>query len=140
IDLYQAMQQSPMVWLEDSVDNRVQRIVRDYVVGLRAEFVAAHGEEPGQTLFAQRLRQSLDNIARRLGHERHRRLAGIMDAALAAQAAGQGVALHREWIAALLAEYYDPMYAYQRTNKAARIVFAGRREEVVAYLRRNARD
>ena len=63
-----------------------QRILRDYVIDLGAEFVAAHGPEQGQTLFAQRLRQSLDNIARRLGGERHKRLAAIMDEALRGQA------------------------------------------------------
>ena len=47
-----------LVWLEDSLENRKQRILRDYVIDLGAEFVAAHGAEQGQALFAQRLRQS----------------------------------------------------------------------------------
>jgi len=136
VGLFQGMQRYPVVWLEDSLENRVRRILRDYVVDLRAEFVALHGEETGSALFAQRLRQSLDNIARRLGGERHKRLAAIMDAALAEQARGGGVEPHREWIQALLAEYYDPMYVYQRQSKAARIVFAGDQDAVVAYLRR----
>jgi len=136
VGLFQGMQRYPVVWLEDSLENRVRRILRDYVVDLRAEFVALHGEEAGSALFAQRLRQSLDNIARRLGGERHKRLAAIMDAALAEQARGGGVEPHRAWIQALLAQYYDPMYVYQRQSKAARIVFAGDQDAVVAYLRR----
>ena len=83
--LYQGMQRHGLVWLEDSLENRKQRILRDYVIDLGAEFVAAHGPEQGQTLFAQRLRQSLDNIARRLGGERHKRLAAIMDERCAAR-------------------------------------------------------
>jgi len=134
VGLYQGMQQYPVVWLEDSLDNRVRRILRDYVVDLCGEFVALHGEAQGQALFGQRLRQSLDNIARRLGGERHKRLAATMDAALAEQARSGGVEQHREWIEALLAEYYDPMYVYQRQSKAARIVFAGDPRAVTEYL------
>ena len=125
--LYQGMQRHGLVWLEDSLENRKQRILRDYVIDLGAEFVAAHGAEQGQALFAQRLRQSLDNIARRLGGERHKRLAAIMDEALRGQALGLGVAGHLGWIEGLLSEYYDPMYVYQRQQKASRIVFAGTR-------------
>ena len=35
------------------------------------------------------------------------------------------LALHREWIATLLEQYYDPMYEYQMTKKARRVVFKG---------------
>lgn len=67
LSLFRRMQQSPLVWLEDSFDSRVSRILRDYVVDLCAEFVALQGEEAGFTAFAQRLRQSLAGIAKRLG-------------------------------------------------------------------------
>src|SRR5690606_30745052 len=69
IELHQGMQGYPLVWLEDSMDNRIERILGDYVIDLCAEFVALHGDEDGFRLFAQRLRQSLDRIARRLGGE-----------------------------------------------------------------------
>ena len=46
--------------------------------------------------------------------------------------------LHRAWIEALLNEYYDPMYVYQRESKAARIEFAGEHDAVLAYLRDRA--
>ena len=38
----------------------------------------------------------------------------------------------------MLTEYYDPMYAFQRESKAARIEFSGTQAEVVAYLRQRA--
>jgi hypothetical protein len=79
LPLYQAMQQHPLVWLEDSVANRVERILQAYVVELCAEFVAVQGAEAGFTAFAARLRESLANITRRLGGERYQRLAAIME-------------------------------------------------------------
>jgi len=128
------MQGYPLVWLEDSFDNRVERILRDYVVDLCAEFVSLHGEE-GHELFAERLLQSLDRIYKRLGGERHQRLQGLMQAALDEQQRSGQVDLHRGWIEGLLHEYYDPMYAYQRESKASRIEFAGDQAAVVDYLR-----
>jgi tRNA 2-selenouridine synthase len=41
----------------------------------------------------------------------------------------------------MLSEYYDPMYAFQRDSKDARIEFAGDQRAVVEYLgQRKARS
>ncbi len=132
---YQGMQRSPLVWLEDSMEGRVARILRDYVIDLHKAFVAHYGHEQGGTAFAERLRHSLSSIARRLGGERYQRLSRIMDAALEEQARCGAVDLHRGWIEGLLHEYYDPMYAFQRERKRDRIVFSGGQGEVLEYLR-----
>ncbi|MGC5704040.1 tRNA 2-selenouridine(34) synthase MnmH [Pseudomonas sp. NFXW11] len=134
LSLHQGMQGFPMVWLEDSLESRVQRILDDYVVNLSAEFVAVHGEE-GFALFAERLLESLNKIHKRLGGERHQRLFLLMEAALAEQARNGDVELHRAWIQGLLGEYYDPMYAFQRESKGARIEFIGDHAAVLDYLR-----
>src|SRR5690606_12017050 len=135
--LFHGMQRYPLVWLEDSLEGRVTRILKDYVIDLCAEFVVEQGEE-GFAAFAERLQQSLDNIHKRLGGENYKRLAAIMDQALAEQARSGSVDLHREWLEALLRDYYDPMYGYQRQNKASRIEFAGEQDAVVEYLRQRA--
>ncbi|MDH4557949.1 tRNA 2-selenouridine(34) synthase MnmH [Pseudomonas sp. BN417] len=135
LELYHGMQEYPLVWLDDSFEDRVERILRDYVVDLCAEFIATHGTEHGFARFAERMRQSLDNIVRRLGGERHQRMAELMDQALAEQESSGQVDLHRGWIEGLLREYYDPMYAYQRESKASRIEFAGEQAAVLEYLR-----
>ncbi|MYN12577.1 tRNA 2-selenouridine(34) synthase MnmH [Pusillimonas sp. TS35] len=129
-----AMQQHSIVWLEDSLDNRVQRILKDYVIDLAAEFTALHGPDAGLAAFAAQLRQSLANITRRLGAQRYAELAALMDEALVVQLRTGDVALHTQWIHHLLNDYYDPMYAYQRDSKGERIVFRGDRDAVMAYL------
>lgn len=94
----------------------------------------------GQALFAERLTQGLANIYKRLGGERFQRLQVILQEALAEQARTGVVDLHRLWIEGLLCEYYDPMYAFQREKKGARIEFSGEQGAVLAYLReRSAR-
>lgn len=136
--LYQLMQRRPMIWLEDTLENRVARILRDYVIEARAEAEQALGAEAGHALYAARLRQGLDGIRKRLGGLRHRDLGALLDAALAAEQRGEGTERHRDWIGALLTGYYDPMYAYQRQQKQARIVFAGPPDAVRDYLRADA--
>src|SRR5690606_3673448 len=80
--LHQGMQEYPMVWLEDSFEGRVERILKDYVIDLAAEFAREHGEEGGFALFAQRMLQSMSNIQKRLGGERYQRLQAILQQAL----------------------------------------------------------
>ncbi|KRW59817.1 tRNA 2-selenouridine(34) synthase MnmH [Pseudomonas sp. TTU2014-080ASC] len=133
--LYQRMQSLPLIWLEDSLNSRIERILKDYVVDLSAEFIELYGVEEGFRAFAERLQQSLTNIVKRLGGERYQRLADIMQQALREQEQGRGVDTHRGWIEGLLTEYYDPMYVFQRESKAPRIEFAGDQAEVLAYLR-----
>src|SRR5690606_12694083 len=138
ITLRQAMQQRPLVWLEDSLAQRTERILGDYVVDLCAEFTTLLGDEAGFTAFAEHLRLSLHNIVKRLGMARYQQLAAIMDQALAAQERTGSVDAHRGWIEGLLGEYYDPMYAYQHKNRADRIVFSGDRVAVMEYLQARA--
>jgi tRNA 2-selenouridine synthase len=133
--LHLRMQRMPLVWLEDSLEGRVDRILRDYVVDLCAESVVVHGEEEGLAVFSGRLRQSLHNLAKRLGMERYQRLAGMMDTALAGQLRSGAVELHRSWIEGLLVDYYDPMYAWQRESNSFRIEYSGDYMAVREYLR-----
>jgi len=139
LELSEAMQQCPLVWLEDSFENRVERILRDYVLDQQRDYVTAHGEELGFRLYAQQLLESLGRIAKRLGGLRHQRLTDVMQAALAQQESSGAVDGHRAWIAELLRDYYDPMYDYQRESKTARTVFAGTQDEVLDYLRAQQR-
>jgi tRNA 2-selenouridine synthase len=132
------LEQAPIVCLDDGFDARVERIQHDYVVQQRADFVAAHGEAVGGDLFAVRLLESLDKLAKRLGGDRHRALRATLLVALARQRDQADPTHHRGWIAPLLRDYYDPMYAYQQRQRADRIVFEGDRQAVLDYLSASA--
>ncbi|HEY4318265.1 MAG TPA: tRNA 2-selenouridine(34) synthase MnmH [Herbaspirillum sp.] len=138
LPLYQGMQDFPLVWLEEDTAQRVERILRDYVIALAAEYRALDGET-GQETYGEHLRQALAKLHKRLGGERYQRIAAILDAALAEQARSGEVGLHRDWIGILLHEYYDPIYRYQRDSKASRIEFAGGQDAVLDYLRERGR-
>ena len=135
LELRQRLERVPIVCLEDAFDARVERILRDYVQQQCADFVAVHGEAAGTDLFAARLLDSLGKLAKRLGGDRYQALRGSMQAALAQQRSRGDLSLHRDWIAALMRDYYDPMYAYQRQSRADRIVFQGDHRAVLDFLR-----
>ncbi|WP_115663841.1 tRNA 2-selenouridine(34) synthase MnmH [Cupriavidus taiwanensis] len=135
--LSQRMQASPLVWLEASFDERVERVLRDYVQGLAAEFIDTQGSAEGFAAYATRLRDAMAAISPRLGGARYGKLSTLLDQALARQAESGEVALHRGWIEVLLRDYYDPMYDFQRDQRdqrAARIVFRGDRDAVTDWL------
>lgn len=134
IALRDKMQTSQVVWLEEPHEVRVERILQDYVKDLGAQFLAKLGADEGFEAFSARLLESLQNLFKRLGGERHARLASIMQAALNEQKNQGTLDLHREWIRPLLIEYYDPMYEHQRLSKQARVIFSGDRAAVTEYL------
>lgn len=135
LELYRSMQDAPIVLLHDDFDNRVERILRDYVIGLRAEFQALHGAEQGDQLFAERLTDSMARISRRLGGALYQELAGVLELALQMQLQTGDTGLHRDWISRLLRDYYDPMYHYQHDKVKQRVAFAGNQNEVLGYFR-----
>ena len=132
--LYRQMGQAPLVWLEDTFENRVSRILRDYVVDQLADHLAFYGAVEGFGRFEAHLQQSLANIHKRLGGERYKRALAMMADALTAQRLSGAVDGHRLWIELLLREYYDPMYAHQKANKACRIVASGDADQLHDFL------
>ena len=138
LPLRQRLEQADTVCLDEGLEPRVERILRDYVVQQRADFVASHGESVGTAMYSARLLESLEKLAKRLGADRLQALHATMLQALEQQNTQGDVALHRDWIASLMQHYYDPMYLYQRGRRAGRVVFQGDRESVLAYLRERA--
>jgi tRNA 2-selenouridine synthase len=130
--LYAAMQASPLVLLEESLERREAQSFKDYVLDSLAEFRRLHGEEAGFALYSEQVRASLARIQRRLGGLRHRHLTDLLEEALTAFRAGDDAGM-REFVRRLLVEYYDPMYDYQISKKLDRVVFRGDREVVLEW-------
>lgn len=122
--LYNRMQDAPILWLEDRFENRVNRILKDYVLLQHDEHLSAFGEQ-GIVRFESHLLDSLFRIRKRLGGERHERARKLMIEALKAQNPGDAEEMHRDWIRLLLREYYDPMYVHQQSLKESRIIATG---------------
>ena len=123
--LFETMLASPVLVLETTLDDRVQRIFRDYIQRATVETGAA------ATL--ARLEHNLDKLRPRLGN------AVVDRCVLSLREAYAGGAwllpeAHSDTIRTLLEDYYDPLYR-KGVQKLARPVLArGTQEELVAWL------
>lgn len=131
--LVEKMAQAPMAIVEQSLEQRVDVVVADYIVDLGSRYAARFGEL-GPELHAQKLQDDLFRIRKRLGGERYQRMSEVMAHAFAAQASSGELLLHRQWISFLLEKYYDPMYEYQLQQRQGRELFRGDRDEVLQWV------
>lgn len=120
---------SPLYLVEASVEERVENILRDYVLTLSDEYLA-EDVELGFEHYRLAMFSSLERIKKRLGGERFTRLYQLMNVAFNATEIAKNSDRHREWIKLLIEEYYDPMYDFQLTKKQHRIASVGSWDEI----------
>jgi tRNA 2-selenouridine synthase len=130
--LCKAMALAPMLVVEQSLDERVDIVLADYIVDLGRRYRQLHGEE-GDRLHAQKLQADLLRIRKRLGGERHQQVSQMMAAAFALQQSRADTSGHRQWVAFLLEQYYDPMYEYQLRQREGEVLFRGNRQAVLQW-------
>ncbi len=133
--LLSGMRAWPIIVLEDTLENRIANVQKDYVTDMLAEHQSAYGAD-GFSVFAEFLQASLLRISKRLGGERYKELQALMANALVMQRETGAETLHRLWIYELLTHYYDPMYDYQLSQKESRVVFRGDRAAVLDWCRK----
>ena len=115
---------SPLYIVEATVDERVENILRDYVVTLSEEYLAMDAIN-GWENYRQSMFDSLSRIKKRLGGERYKKMNLLMTIAFDARNIADNYDAHRDWIRLLLVDYYDPMYDFQLDTKQKRIVETG---------------
>ena len=133
-----AMDAAGIVVLQDSLEQRVERILQDYIVVQFDNFTIEYGDEALEYLSNQLL-AATDGIKKRLGGVNHKTVRDMVESALAQHGAND-IQGHKAWIEYLLVHYYDPMYRYQLEQKSDRIVFTGTWEEISQWHNRNAGD
>ncbi|WP_445946585.1 tRNA 2-selenouridine(34) synthase MnmH [Shewanella sp.] len=131
---YNSMQNADIVLLEEDDEQRLQRLLYDYVDNKLASFVCRLGEEAGFKAFGDYLNTSLYGIKKRLGGKFLQELLDSVARALAHQTSQNDTSLHLEWISLLLSRYYDPMYDYQLSQKQQRVLFKGDHASMHAWL------
>ena len=132
------MAESQFVVIDMAFEERLERLWQEYVVERYLKTMAYFGAT-GEQEFARYLRESLLRVQKRLGGQRTKELLASMDAAIEVQHR-DNFASHRDWLAGITADYYDPMYSYQLEKKRDLVVFRGARGEVVEWLERGYRD
>ena len=131
--LQAAMSNAPLIIIEATLEARVSRIFKEYVQEHLDMIASTQAHDPFQVL-GERLGNSLFSIHKRLGGARYQTISEQLNSAIRAHKIGDPSG-HREWIKALLLDYYDPMYQYQLEKKEHRVVFRGSKEEIIEWRR-----
>lgn len=131
--LIEKMSSSPLVVIEEDFESRINVLVDDYVLDLGRRFQEVFAEG-GPERHRDKLLNDLSRIKKRLGSERHQKTSALLAQAFIEQQATDSLQLHREWIAILLGEYYDPMYQYQLARRRGEVLFRGSRQEIADWI------
>ena len=127
------MASAPLVIIEEDFESRLNILVDDYVLDLGRRFQDKFSDR-GPEMHKNRLLEDLSRIQKRLGHERYVKVSNILAQAFIEKSATDSLYLHREWIAILLGEYYDPMYKYQLSRRQGKVLLKGNRKEILNWI------
>ena len=133
ISLFEKMRNSPLVVIEEPFDARLERLLKEYIVDMLAEFQALDTDK-SFSKFSSYLLQSLEKIQKRLGPVRYKSAHHAMQLALFQQNKVNDLAGHYDWLKIILENYYDPMYEDQLEKRKEHIVFRGNYNECREYL------
>lgn len=135
-ELLDKLQNAPIVALEAPLDERIERIRRDYFE-YTLHHHRQHSPDDPWTPLADYTKTSLHRIRKRLGGVRYQSLLSETDAAVEAVRADEDWRGFDGIIRVLLTDYYDPMYAYQMTSRDDRVVFRGDADAIIDWLSRH---
>jgi len=139
-ELFAEFQKGRVILLEVPLQERIEITYADYILYAQKEYDEAHARGDAPYNWIETMRHNFRRIRKRLGGERYTRFLAMLDSAWEYQQRSGDPARHKEWIEALLTEYYDPMYDWQIDNKKERIVFRGDRKAVLEYLKNMPSD
>jgi tRNA 2-selenouridine synthase len=134
--LLQAIRRADHVRIDEPLESRVELILEEYVVTPVLQLTTILDFEQAVSQRGQELMDALDRIRNRLGSQRHAELRAQLECSLSAQVLTGRADEHRGWIARLLLDYYDPLYAHamQRQQRSQPPLHSGTRAEVERFL------
>ncbi len=134
-NIYTKMRTSPLVVVEATVEERLQQLLKEYVIDMEKEFAEIGDDhELAFQHFSNYLCDSLLRIRKRLGMNHWQALDKSLQHALHQHKNNDDVSHHMQWLEPLLSEYYDPLYISQLDKRKEHIIFRGSYEECQQYL------
>ena len=123
--IFNRVQQSPVVILETPQEERVARIVREYVF--------EPTERSSRVAVRQDLEKNLKKLSKRLGGTHLKECLNALDLA-DHEERWFSIEAHAPWVDGLLRHYYDKLYNRAVTRLARPIAFQGSMEEGLAWF------
>ncbi len=128
--LFVKMRASPIVWVDEPLDQRVENIFADYITNTA---IGQGDESQGLALF-QRYEKSLLSIQRRLGGLKTQELMADLQFSHADYLEKKNLDSNRIWIKKLLVDYYDPLYLNSLEKRNPQILFKGTSKEILLFF------
>ncbi len=122
--LFSKMRQSQLVVIEEPYEARLERLIKEYVLDMHAEFAALNTKNAFEE-FSKYLLLGLEKIQKRLGPARYESAHRKMQIALEQHSTTGEVNHHYDWLKIILDNYYDPMYEDQLKKREEFICFRG---------------
>jgi tRNA 2-selenouridine synthase len=125
------LQQSPVLWLDESLEQRVENIFQEYI---RNSPIGSLIMESALQQF-DKYQQSLQSISKKLGGLRTSEILTLIENAKNIFIQTRELEQNRKWIEKLLVYYYDPLYLQSIERRQIKVVFKGSKSECLAYLK-----
>ncbi len=122
---------APVLLIEENIETRVQNIFQDYILN---SAIGDFDEERGLLVF-QKYQNSLQAISKRLGGARTKEILELMQFSQKDFLTSQNLESNRHWIERLLVDYYDPFYKVGLHKRREQVIFRGRRDECLTFLK-----
>lgn len=132
-DLRLKMQQSPYVFIEETIESRIEVVIEEYVLQLSEQYISLDPIN-GWKNYCEYMSESLIRIKKRLGNVLCQKVLHALHSALELQFNTGQLQQHENWIEPLLSQYYDKMYDYQLKRKQQKCLFKGCRKDVINYF------
>ncbi len=121
---FEKMRSSPVVWVEEPIEARVENIFQDYIL---------HAGRSKLELLVS-FKDAVKAISKKLGGLRSQEILSLIDAAEAEYTHSGRLEPNKLWIERLLAYYYDPMYLLSIDKRQVKVIFKGSRLDCEKYL------
>lgn len=131
LSFFEKLRSSPVIWIEEPIENRVQNIYQDYIL----DSPIACGDESQSLEQFAKYKKSLHAIQKKLGGLRTQEVLSLLQTAESDFIKNRGLEKNRVWIEMLLRYYYDPLYLSSVQRRQVQIIFRGTRAECAAYLK-----
>lgn len=130
--LFEKMRSSPLIQIEEPIENRVQRIYQEYILNSPLSTPQLTNQH---LLVEDSLRKSIQSIHTRLGLERTKILLEDFHLATEHFLKTKDLQLHKVWILKALTYYYDPLYQLSLKKRNPKIIFSGNYNEVLSFIK-----
>lgn len=128
-----------LVVLKVPLEERVNITMDEYVYQSQEIYSATYTDGTALSQWAEYIRESVMRIKKRFGEESCKEILTVFDQAYKEQLSTGSQDQHRDWVAMLLRDYYDPMYEYQLQKTTHEIIFEGNTNEVFEFLKSQER-